>query len=160
MEKFLKSKMEKQQNKEKSNKSKKLEVVIPEHEFKITFSRSRGPGGQNINKRATKAMLFFNIPQSHVLTRQQKQKIICAYPKEIDKQGTLILTSQETRSQEQNKQTVIRKLHNRIHSALKPVKKRIPTKTPQKAIQQRLQEKKKTAEKKIRRRKVGIDFEE
>ena len=46
------------------------------HEVHYHFSRSSGPGGQNVNRRATKAELYFNIHDSQYLTPEQKQRLI------------------------------------------------------------------------------------
>ncbi len=134
-------------------------IIISESDFKIKAVRSSGPGGQNVNKLATKVMLRCNVWNLSVLSQEQKQKIITAYPNWIDKKGNLIIYSQSERSQYQNKQEVIEKLHRMVNDALKPVKERIPTKIPRRAKEKRLKEKKKqTGKKRLRRKPQREDW--
>lgn len=145
--------MEKMTN-NRIEKQKKWEVVIPEDEFTITFSMASGPGGQNVNRRATKVDLRWNVMESRVLILGQKQKVISAYPKRIDKDGYFFLRSQKTRSQEQNRQDVIARLHKLVNQALRPVKQRLPTKPTRVSQEKRLRQKKEQSEKKKLRQKI------
>lgn len=142
------------ENKSGKAEQKKWKFIIPGHEFVIHFSRSEGPGGQNVNKRETKVTLVWKIEQSHVLTEEQKQKIIFVYANKINQGGEFIIYSQKSRSQEQNRQDVIKRLQQFVNLALKPVKKRIPTKPSQSAIEKRLTEKKKKSKKKKLRQNI------
>jgi len=133
------------------------DIIIPDREFRIITSGSSGPGGQNVNKRETKTMLIWNIERSEVLSEEQKQKIISVFSQRLDKEGNLIIYSQETRSQEQNKQRVIEKLREIVNFALTPVKERIPSRPGQGAVEKRLRDKKEHSGKKRLRRQTGLD---
>ena len=130
-----------------------MERKIVDDEFEITFSRASGPGGQNVNRRATKATLFWNVWESRALSQEEKQKIVKAYPNRIDKEGNFIIWSQSERSQFQNRRDVIEKLERLVSQALKPEKVRRPTKIPGRAKEKRLKEKKMRSEKKRLRQK-------
>jgi len=96
---------------------------IPEEEIKVFFSRSSGPGGQNVNKTNTKALVVWNVMNSRAFTMEQKQAIMDAYHTD-----TLQASNQETRSQPENRERAIRKLKEMVRLALMEEKERIPTK--------------------------------
>ncbi len=121
-------------------------------ELQFTFSRSSGPGGQHINKVNTKVELRFQVLLSKILSPEQKGIISQGLAKQINQEGELIVISQATRSQLQNKQDAIDKFYTLINTALKPKKKRKPTRISRAAKEKRLKEKKEHAEKKDRRK--------
>jgi ribosome-associated protein len=140
-------------------KDKYQEIIIPENEYKLIFSRSSSKGGQNVNKRETRVQLIFSIGSSKVLNDEQKQKLreilpTLGYP--ITENDELILESQEERSQWQNREKVIKKLNDLINKALKPEKERIPTEPTKSSKERRIQEKKRRGEIK-KMRKINID---
>lgn len=121
-------------------------------ELKFSFSRSGGPGGQNVNKVNTKVELRFDITNSLFLTDEQKEILLEKLANQISLEGSLIIVSQATRSQLKNKEDAIRKFYEAINTALKPIKKRKPKTISKAAKESRLKEKKENAEKKERRR--------
>lgn len=129
-------------------------ILIPEKEIEIKFVRSSGPGGQNVNRRATKAQLRWNINKSQTFNEEQKKQIYRQFPSLITKNGDIIIESQEERFQEQNKEIVIQKLNNFINKALKKKKKRIQTKPSKAAKERRLIEKRRKSEIKKSRQKI------
>lgn len=116
---------------------------IPDLSSEYTFqsSRSSGPGGQNVNKVNSKVELRFNIPNSSLLTDDQKQILLAKLSTKINGEGFLIVVSQRDRSQLVNKEDAIRKAYELIEKALRPVKKRKVTKPSRSAIEKRLTEK-------------------
>lgn len=129
-------------------------IVIPEKEIEITFSRSGGKGGQNINKVETKATLHWDVYNSQVLTPEEKYKILHKLDNRITEKGDLVLWSQSERSQSQNRVKVIEKLNKMVNAVIEPEKKRIPTKPSKAAKEKRIQKKKQISQKKQLRRKV------
>ncbi|MGC9343858.1 MAG: alternative ribosome rescue aminoacyl-tRNA hydrolase ArfB, partial [Bacteroidales bacterium] len=103
-----------------------MQDLNPEIEY--SFSRSSGPGGQNVNKVSTKAELRFHVNNSVLLNENQKKKIASKLSNRINTNGELVLTSDETRSQLKNKEIVTAKFYELLEEALKKKKKRIPTK--------------------------------
>ncbi|HFQ94683.1 MAG TPA: aminoacyl-tRNA hydrolase, partial [Anaerolineae bacterium] len=116
------------------------------------FSGSSGPGGQHVNKTATKATLLFDARHSPSLTEAQRQLILAKLANRIDKEGTLRIEAQTFRSQRRNRDTAVTKFRLLLAQALKEPKKRKKTRPSRAAQEKRLAAKKKQSEKKRRRR--------
>lgn len=122
-------------------------------ELEFNFSRSSGPGGQNVNKVNTKVGLRFDVAGSNVLTIEQKEFILNKLVNKLTKEGVLVLASQDARSQLLNKDLVIIKLDKLLESAFKIRVKRKPTKPTKGSVKKRLESKKHQAQKKANRQK-------
>ena len=120
-------------------------------ELNFSFSRSSGPGGQNVNKVNTKVELRFNINNSTILSEEEKFLLISKLEKQISNENELIIISQATRSQLKNKEDALLKFYDIINKALKPQKVRKPSKVTRAAKERRLKHKKVVSEKKVRR---------
>jgi len=129
-------------------------IRIPENELEIKFVRSSGPGGQNVNRRATKVQLRWNIEKSKILTQEQKEQLQQSPFIQLTINDEIIVESQEERFQERNKEIAIQKLNQLVNKALKKKKKRIPTKPSRAAKEKRLKEKKRKSEIKKSRQKI------
>lgn len=129
-------------------------VVIPESEVHLTASRSRGPGGQHVNKVSTGMVLEFALNQSTVLNDRQKQRVLTLFGSRINKQGILRLEAQRHRSQSANKHEVLGKFVHLLQEALRPTRVRVPTKIPTRTKEKRLTEKKQRAQVKGVRKSV------
>jgi ribosome-associated protein len=130
-----------------------INTSIIRRELVFTASRSDGPGGQNVNKVNSKITLKFDILNSKVLDEDQKNTVIGKLASEVTKDGVLILTSQEYRSQLQNKEVVISKFEKLLSRAFEKKKKRKATKPSKSSVQERITQKKRNAEKKKWRQK-------
>ena len=129
-----------------------IQALIQECDF--SFSRSSGPGGQNVNKVNSKMELRFSLPNSLVLSEIEKEKLQIKLANRINSDGELVLYSQESRSQIANKELVIRKFVQSVMDALKEQKKRKPTKPTKSSILKRLESKKRLSERKQSRKKL------
>jgi len=114
-----------------------------EHEFKLSATRSSGPGGQNVNKVSTKVELRFSVSSSNVLNEDEKDKIFKRLSRFINNEGELLLFSQESRSQHDNRETVIEKFYKLLEEAFKERKPRKKSRVPAGIKKKRLDEKKK-----------------
>lgn len=126
---------------------------IPEGEISFTFSRSSGPGGQNVNKVNTKATLLFDVAGSPSLSEGQRSRIMRRLSTRINREGVLRISSQRHRSQSANREAALAKFADLLGEALRPVRKRRKTKVPERAKKKRLEEKRKRSRLKRTRRK-------
>jgi ribosome-associated protein len=129
-------------------------IVIPGKDLSSGAVRSSGPGGQNVNKVATKVFLRFDLEGSRALDEQVKARLRRLARKRIDAEGRLVITSQLTRNQARNLQDAKEKLARLVARALSPPKPRKPTRPTAASKKRRLQEKRRQSEKKARRTRV------
>lgn len=120
-------------------------------ELQFQTARSSGPGGQNVNKVESKVQLRFDVNNSLILSEEEKLTLLQKLKNKIDQEGILQLSSQEKRSQIQNKELVIRKFYDSLRTAFHKRKIRKATKPSKGAVEKRLQSKKSQAEKKANR---------
>jgi ribosome-associated protein len=131
-------------------------IQIPHHEIRFRFARAAGPGGQNVNKVSSKAILVWPIDASPSVPEQVKQRIRQDWKSRINKSGELILTSQRHRDQPRNVADCLNKLRAILLAAAKPPKKRIATKRTRASKRRRLDAKKRTSRRKqLRREPTG-----
>ena len=131
-------------------------LVIPSNEIKWRFSRSSGPGGQNVNKIESRVEIIFNLEDSKVLNHYQKEILKIKLKKKLV-HNSLCLVVQERRNQFLNRQLVLKKFISIIRDALdKPSKLRKYTKPTKASQHKRIQFKKKRGELKKSRQKEKI----
>ena len=131
------------------------ENIIKELHFKAI--RSGGAGGQHVNKVSSKVVLFWDVSKSENLTDEEKELIIKNLHSKLTKDGILILSCDESRSQHKNKEIVIARLISLLSSGLKIPKKRRLTKPSKSSIQKRLETKKKLGLKKTTRKRPDLE---
>ena len=129
-------------------------VSLLKKEIRFSTSRSSGPGGQNVNKVNTKVTLRFDIGDSEALSESQKKILLKKLSGKLTQDGILILSSQEKRTQLQNKEDVVNKFLKLVEKSLVKPKPRKSTKPTKASVEKRLQSKKEIAEKKKWRGKL------
>ena len=129
-------------------------LSIPLREIQFVYGTSSGPGGQHVNKVATKATLLFSVPCSSSLSKTQQNRISNKLSTRINKEGVLRVTSSKYRSQRANRDAVIARFAELMLEALKERKKRKKTFLSRSQKQKRLDQKKKRGETKRLRARV------
>lgn len=133
-------------------------IVIPQEEVSVSFIRSHGPGGQNVNKVSTAVQLRFNVPASTALTEVEKSLLLVKEAARITNDGDLILTVSLHRSQSKNRKAAWLLLNQLISRAIETDPERRPTKRTGKSNLSRLSNKKRRSE--VKQGRSRVDFEE
>jgi ribosome-associated protein len=128
------------------------DLRIPLSEIKFTYAKSGGPGGQNVNKLNTKAVLRWHIMTSTAMPQEVHLRFLDKYKNNITVEGDLVLDSTRHRSAIENADDCLEKLRAMIRAVLKPPRPRKPTKPTKASKRRRLEAKKKQSEKKSGRR--------
>ena len=118
------------------------ELIIPSNEIKWRFSRSSGPGGQNVNKIESQVEIIFNILKSKTLSSDQKSLLIKKLNNKIFN-GCISIKVQEKRSQLRNRQIAIQRLSSVIKDIMMSEEKVRKVTKPTKSSQKRRVELKK-----------------
>ncbi|XP_019881503.1 peptidyl-tRNA hydrolase ICT1, mitochondrial [Aethina tumida] len=115
----------------------KFNGYIPVEELDITYSRSSGPGGQNVNKVNTKVDVRFKIETAKWLNDDIKKKLIEKYQDKLTKDGYLVFRSDLTRYQQMNLADCLEKIRASVRECL--VEKTTPTPETQERIRRRIE---------------------
>jgi len=116
--------------------------LIAEEFLSFRFSRSSGPGGQNVNKLNTRVTLLFDVTNCPALSDMQKKRVLGKLATRANKKGLIRVISQRHRTQKANRNAAVEKLINLLTSALAKRPTRHKTKIPKYAKSKRLEDKK------------------
>ena len=129
-------------------------VTIADWELSESFTRSSGPGGQNVNKVSTAVELRFEAARSPALNPAQKARLKRLAGRKWTSEGALLIRVEDTRSQARNREIAEERLAEMIRAALVAPKRRVPTKPTLGSKRRRIEGKKKRGEVKALRGKV------
>jgi ribosome-associated protein len=130
-------------------------IQIDPGELRVTFVRSSGPGGQNVNKVSTRAVVTFNVDGSQSLTERQRQRIRRHLAGRISRTGLLRVSCQRYRTQGANREEAVARLIDLLSTAATPPPPRKKTRVPARAKAKRLADKRHRSQAKELRRRAG-----
>ena len=128
-------------------------IAIPDEEIRFEFARSGGPGGQNVNKVASKATLRWTPSANATMPPAVRDRLLRAVGGKLTVEGELLITSQKTRDQGRNIADCLDKLREIILAVSRPPKVRRPTKPTRASQIRRVEAKSRRSDaKKLRKR--------
>jgi len=132
-------------------------LTIPQREIVYRFSRASGPGGQNVNRTASRVELIFDVASSPSLSEWQRAMLRHRLASYIDGAGLLHLVCDETPSQWRNRQVVTLRFQTLLARAVRPVRQRRATHPTAASRERRLEGKHRRAAIKSQRRTLILD---
>ena len=132
-------------------------LKIPLREFRFTFARSSGPGGQNVNKLNTKATLRWPVLGSRSLPEPVRKRFLARYRRRVTAEGDLLITSQRFRDAGRNVADCLEKLRQMLAEVAVAPKVRKATRPTRASVRRRLDNKRRQSRKKQSRRPVSDD---
>ena len=117
-------------------------IKIPENEIRVSFARSSGAGGQNVNKTSTKVVIHWSPARSRVLNWFEKSLVLKKLANKINSFGEVVISTERERSQAQNRALAVSRLQALVTKALRVPKNRRPTKPTKGSKVRRLESKK------------------
>ncbi len=130
-------------------------IIVPLRELRFDFVRSSGPGGQNVNKVNSKAVLRWDVVASSALPEGVRARFMARFSNRMDSHGELLISSDRFREQRRNVDDCIDKLRSMLLEVARPPKVRKPSRPGRAARERRLARKRAVAEKKRRRTRVS-----
>jgi ribosome-associated protein len=124
------------------------QLQIPLREFKFTFARSGGPGGQNVNKVSSKALLRWPVMTSPSVPEPVRARLLAKCRRQITTEGDLLIQSQRFRDAGRNAADCLEKLRAMLAVAAEPVRPRKATRPTRGSVRRRLDAKRRHAQKK------------
>jgi ribosome-associated protein len=132
-------------------------LALPAAELQFRFTTGGGPGGQHVNKTATRVTLLFDVANSPTLDEATRLRLLDRLATRLDRRGLLHIDVQESRSQWQNRATAVARLQQLLADALVEQPERRPTRPSRRARQERLDDKRRRGAIKQERRRRWDD---
>ena len=125
---------------------------IPDEELVFTFARSGGPGGQNVNKVASKAVLRWSVAANTSIPPAVRDRLRQQHTNRITVEGELVIQGQRYRDQPRNVEDCLERLRAMVTQAQHPPTPRRATKPTRGSKRRRLEDKRANSERKQQRR--------
>lgn len=125
---------------------------VPLRELRFAWSRSSGPGGQNVNKVESRVTLRWNVATS-AIEPAVRERFMELFGSRLTADGELLLSSQRYRDRQRNRDDVVERLERMLERAARPVRKRRPTRPTSASVEKRIEHKKRRSRLKNERRK-------
>jgi len=132
-------------------------VAIPLNEIGFRFSRASGPGGQNVNRTASRVELLFDLAGSPSLPEPTRQRALRRLARYLDSSGVLHLVAESTPSQWRNRQEALDRFQRLVAQAIQPPKRRVVTRPTRSSRERRLRSKRQRGQTKQLRQKPRIE---
>ena len=130
-------------------------VSAIEESVRLSFARSGGPGGQNVNRRATKATARLAVGGLGFLSEEQRARVRARLATRINSEDEIVVQVSEERQQLANRKVAVQRLAALLEGALRVPRKRKATRPSAASKHRRLDEKKRRGE--VKRRRGGFD---
>lgn len=131
-------------------------ISLDESEIEEEFIRATGPGGQHVNKTESAVQLRFDARRSPSLSNALYLRLVPLAGNRLTKDGVIVITANEYRERERNREAALARLVELIRAAAIPPKRRRATKPTKASKERRLQSKQKRGETKKGRGRLGI----
>lgn len=133
------------------------ELRIPLWEIQFSYARSSGPGGQNVNKVNSKAILRWVPAWNQTLPEPVRLRFLARYGSKLTTEGELVLSSEEFRDQKRNQEGCLEKLRVMVQAVARPPKVRRATKPTRGSQERRKDSKTKRGE--VKKGRGRVDWE-
>jgi ribosome-associated protein len=132
-------------------------VVITAQELEVTAITGSGPGGQHVNRSATRNELRWNVQRSRALREDQRARLLTKLATRLDAEGTIRIVAGEYRSQQQNRRAALERLAHLVARALIVAPPRRATRPTRASVERRLDSKRQRSDTKQQRRRQSDD---
>jgi ribosome-associated protein len=132
-------------------------IAVPRRELVLSFARSSGPGGQNVNRVASKVTLRWDVVHSRSLPADVRERFLRRFARRISADGELVLSSQRHREQARNIEDCLGKLRAMLAAVELAPRRRVKTRPTRASIERRLSGKRDQSRRKRERRPLPED---
>jgi len=135
-------------------------VAVPAHEVWFEFDHAPGPGGQHVNKTATRATLCFHLDASSAFSPTEKRRLTAFFGRRVGADGVLRLVAANERSQSANRRAAEERFIALVAEGIRPRTPRVATRPTRASQERRREAKRRTAQRKSARKTPQPDDDE
>lgn len=127
-------------------------LVIPADELRVSFARSGGPGGQNVNKVESKVVLRFDVAGSPSLGETRRKRLLSKLAPRLTEGGELVIHASRHRRRARNLEDARERLAGILREGLQVARPRRPTRPTRASRRRRVEDKRRRGDRKRERR--------